>query len=143
MAGGDEILVDEEARAIVSELKGLDPANPSSGAARVVSGPTPTGKSYSYMQKMREFAVAAQATTEALIKGIHTDSSNAVVAIDDLRRQDQEIMEMLKRLEREASAVNIQANPNGGATSRQPDVATPFKPEQAWPHQSDSSWVGK
>lgn len=66
MVGGDEILIEEEARAIVSKLEGVEPDNPSGGSATVVSGPNPRRKSLRYMQNMRECAVAAQATTEAL-----------------------------------------------------------------------------
>lgn len=135
MAGGDEILVDEEARGIVSSLEATKPANPSAGAARAVSGPTPTDASVLYQIRMREFAVAAQQTAQRLIDGIKADSANAVVAIDDFNRQDQEIMEMLKRLQSETVV--------GGAGTGAGGMGTGSQQDTTGQSGANSSWVKK
>lgn len=132
MAGGDEILVDEEARGIVSGLESFNAGNPSPSSAESVDGPASTPMSAYYRAKTREFAVSAQASVAQLVEYIRLDAQNAVAAIDDFHRQDQEIMEMLKRLESE-TAVDSTTTATGilGSDSRR-NTSTQPGPDASW-----------
>lgn len=101
MAGEGEIVVNEEAREIMLDLGRNNPGAPSSVAITHATGAKMSQGSTRYHAGMRTFGKAAHARFQMLMELVKQDCASAIEAIDDLHRQDQEIMRLLTSYETE------------------------------------------
>lgn len=125
MAGGDEILVDEEARGIMLALGKHDPEGPRASEVANVTGPTSSDGTRSYRRTMQDIGRFSQDWFVKYLQIIRRDCTNGVKALDDFTAQDAEIMALLRKYEEEAaSAASQSSSPRtalpGGESSPNP-----------------------
>lgn len=117
MAGDDTIVVTEEARELMRDLETNDPGAPSSTAIREVTGAHLSTGGSTYRGAMQEFAETSHTKFQSLLSDIRNDCATAVKALEDLNSQDQEIMAMLRNLDKDTEAaaeVSRAATAGGG-----------------------------
>lgn len=117
MAGDDTIVVTEEAREMMRGLETNDPGEPSAISIRQVTGAHMSNGATTYRSAMSEFAETSHKKFQELLGALRADCATAVEALDDLNRQDEEIMAMLRNLDQETEAaaeVSKAATPSTG-----------------------------
>lgn len=101
MAENDIILVKEEARDI---MRDLEKSVPTSTPTATVVGARSSAGAMEYRNAMASFMGDSIRQFRSLMNAIHKDCGNAIEAIDDLHRQDEEIMALLKKYDEEFEA---------------------------------------
>ncbi|MGO3146153.1 MAG: hypothetical protein ACTIJ6_00595 [Leucobacter sp.] len=112
-----EIVVTEEARQLMTSLESNDPGAPSAFEAVTVTGANSTEGAQAYRNQMRIFMNDSRTSFQSLLSLIRQDCVNAGAAIDDLDRQDQEIMRLLQQFDAETVPTGSTAAPAPNAPS--------------------------
>ncbi|GAA1327429.1 hypothetical protein GCM10020360_24760 [Nonlabens tegetincola] len=110
MAGGDEILVDEEARGIMLALGKHDPEGPGASDVAQVTGPTSSVGTLEYRRTMQRVGDVSRTWFVDYLEIIRRDCANGVKALDDFTAQDAEIMSLLRKYEEEATSAASQSS---------------------------------
>ncbi|GAA1315560.1 hypothetical protein ACFSWE_12115 [Leucobacter albus] len=132
MSEDSEILVDEAADAVVGSLAKKAPAAPSEASMESVSGPSKSAGAQRYREQMSKFAKEARYEFVKLLELVRLDSENGLAAIADFRRQDEEIMLLLRRFDDEVVAQGL-GHEQGSTQPRGTDTdAGAGADEEAW-----------
>ncbi|KIP51922.1 hypothetical protein SD72_12370 [Leucobacter komagatae] len=143
MAGGDEILVDEEARGIMLALGKHDPGTPGSMDVARVTGPASSAGTQSYRLAMQDVGAGAHLWFLDYLGSIRRDCANGAKALDDFTAQDAEIMALLRQYEEEAASVASQSSSQRASSAGGEPLTTPELIVQENPGGSDVTSWGK